>query len=225
MGPRRAVACLALLVPLGIAIFGATLSQGNGGPAGTPAAPVRGNDDIFLKQVRSAILASQPFRVDFVQQVFIDGTLELQESGVIVFAHREQVKWEYTHPESKIFILQKDRYRFYDRENNQLLAGRVGTSGEQLIWELLLAEQPGGTVRWDAATRTVFLSVPGQEGPQQLHILVGADFLPQRVEQTAENGVTTVYRFRNYRRRIALAAGEFDLDLPADVDIVEEPLP
>ncbi len=28
--------------------------------------------------------------------------------------------------------------------------------------------------------------------------------------------------FRNYRSRVALAAGEFDLDLPADVEIIEE---
>ncbi len=205
MGLRRAVACLGLLVAL--------------------ALPLSGGEEELMRSVRAAILASQPFRVNFVQQVFIDGALEMEESGIIVFAHRKRVKWEYLDPESKIFILEGDRYRFYDRENNQLLVGRVGTSGEQLIWDLLLAERPGGAVRWDAATRTVFLSVPGQDGAQQLKVLVGADFLPQRVEQAAENGVTTVYRFRDYRRRIAPAAGEFDLDLPADVDIVEEPLP
>ncbi len=225
MEPRRAFACLGLLVPLGIAIFGATLSQGDGGPAGTPAASVRGNDDVFLRQVRAAIVASQPFRVDFVQQVFIDGGLELQESGVIVFAHRERIKWEYLDPESKIFILEKDRYRFYDRENNQLLRGRVGESGEQLIWELLLAERPGAAVRWDAGTRAIFLSFQGQEGAQEVKVSVGADFLPQRVEQAAENEVTTVYLFRNYRRRVPLAPGEFDLDLPADVEIIEDQQP
>jgi Outer membrane lipoprotein-sorting protein len=204
MGPRRAFACLGLLAALALPLFC--------------------GEEELMRRVRSAIVASQPFRVDFVQQVLIDGALELQESGVIVFAHRERVKWEYLDPESKIFILERDRYRFFDRENNQLLLGRVGAGGEQLIWELLLAERPG-SVRWDAATRTVSLSVPGQEGPQQLKVIVGADYLPQRVEQAAENGVTTVYLFRNYRRRVALAPGEFDLDLPADVDRVEEQLP
>ena len=42
------------------------------------------------------------------------------------------------------------------------------------------------------------------------------------MEQAAENEVTTVYVFRNYRSRVTLAAGEFDLDLPADVEIIEE---
>lgn len=205
MGPRRAVACLGLLAAL--------------------ALPLSGGGEELMRGVRAAILSSQPFRVGFVQQVFIDGELELEESGVIVFAHRRLIKWEYLDPESKIFILQDDRYRFYDRENNQLLRGRVGAGGERLIWDLLLAERPGGAVRWDAATRTVFLSVPGREGDQLLKVLIGADFLPQRVEQADESGVTTVYRFHDYRRRLALATGEFDLDLPADVDVVEEPLP
>ena len=202
---RRACACLGLLVALSLPLFGAEVD--------------------LMHRVRAAILASQPFRVDFVQQVFIGGVLELQESGVIVFAQRERIKWEYLDPESKIFILEKDRYRFYDSENNQLLLGRLGESGEQLIWELLLAERPAGAVRWDAKTRTIFLSVPGQERAQELQVLVGADFLPQRVEQATENEMTTVYLFRDYRRRVVLAPGEFDLDLPADVDTVEEQRP
>ncbi len=209
MGPRRLLflAVALLILP---------------GPALRPAAPP---PQELMRPLRAAILASQPFRVDFTQQVYVDGELEMEESGVIVFAHRELIKWEYLDPESKIFILEGDRYRFYDRENNQLLLGRVDANGEQLIWELLLAEQPGGAVRWDAASRTVFLSVPGQEEAQQLQVLVGADFLPQRVEQASGNGLTTVYRFRDYRRRVALAADEFDLHLPAGVDTVEEAQP
>ncbi len=48
---------------------------------------------------------------------------------------------------------------------------------------------------------------------QELKIKVGADYLPERVEQTAVDEVTTVYLFRNYRSRIALAPDEFDLSV------------
>ncbi|MCU0237627.1 MAG: outer membrane lipoprotein carrier protein LolA [Acidobacteria bacterium] len=207
MGLRRA---LVLLLPL----LAATAGQ-----AGT---------DPFLQRVRESILRSQPFRVDFVQQVTIDGEPALEESGVIVFADRQHVKWQYLDPEFKVFILEKDRYRFYDRENNQLLQGALGEHNERLIWELLLSDRPGGAARWDARKRTIRLRLDegqGGEGAQELQVIVGPDFLPQRVEQAVENGVTTVYVFSNYRSRVALAAGEFLLDLPADVEVIEGQAP
>lgn len=223
--PRGLCACLWLLVPLGVATFGTTVPQGDGGLAGTPAPQVRGNDDLFLRQVRASILRSQPFRVDFVQQVYVDEEMTIQESGVIVFADRDRVKWQYLDPTPKTFILENGGYRFYDPENKQLLRGRVGARGEQLIWELLFSDRPGNASRWDARSRTIRLSLAGENGVQELEITVGADLLPARVRQTAVNEVTTVYVFKNYRSRVRLAAGEFNLDLPADVEIIDEQAP
>lgn len=177
-----------------------------------------------MRRVRAAILDSQPFRVDFVQQVYLDADLEMQESGEIVFADRGRVKWQYRDPEVKVFILQKDRYLFYDRENNQLTRGKLGAGNEQLIWELLLAERPGAAVAWDPGQRLVRLRLAGEEG-RELKVFVGADLLPRRVEQAAANEVTTVYLLGNYRRRVALAANEFELNVPADAEIIEEQLP
>ena len=196
--------------------------QGDGGLSGTPASPVRGNDDSFLKQVRARILSCQPFRVDFVQQVYIDEEMTIQESGVIVFADRNRVKWQYLDPTPKTFILENGGYRFYDPENKQLLRGRVGARGEQLIWELLFSDRPGNASRWDSRARTIRLALAGENGVQELEVTVGADLLPARVRQTAVNEVTTVYVFKNYRRRVALGAREFSLDLPADVEIIDE---
>jgi outer membrane lipoprotein-sorting protein len=180
-----------------------------------------GGDD-FLKRVRDKILLSQPFRSDFVQQVYIDEEKTLEESGFIIFADRSRVKWQYLDPEAKTFILEDGSYRFYDSANNQLTRGRIGERGEQLIWELLFSDRPGNASSWDASQRTIRLRLDGENGEQELKIKVGADFLPERVEQTSANEVTTVYLFRNYRIRIALAPGEFDLALPGDVEIIEE---
>ena len=132
--------------------------------------------------MRERILQSQPFRVDFVQQVYIDGELTLEESGVIVFVDREHVKWQYLRPGIQdVSSWKTDRYRFYDRENNQLLRGVLGERNERLIWELLLSERPAGAASWDARTRTIRLRLDdgsGAEGAQELKILVGPDFLP-----------------------------------------------
>jgi outer membrane lipoprotein-sorting protein len=183
--------------------------------------PRPGGDD-FLKRVREKILQSQPFKTDFIQQVYIDEEKTLEESGVIVFADRSRVKWQYLDPEAKTFILEDGRYNFYDSANNQLTRGRIGARGEQLIWELLFSDRPGNASSWDASRRTIQLKLDGENGEQELKIKIGADFLPERVEQTSANEVTTVYLFSNYRTRVTLAPGEFELALPADVEIIEE---
>jgi outer membrane lipoprotein-sorting protein len=45
------------------------------------------------------------------------------------------------------------------------------------------------------------------------------------VEQSAVNDVTTVYEFSAYRVRTLPAAGEFELDLPAGVEIIDDQAP
>jgi outer membrane lipoprotein-sorting protein len=221
----RLFACLWLLAS---SLSVSAVSQGHAAsqtavPQGHAASQTAAAD--FLKQVRARILGSQPFRVDFVQQVYIEEEMTIQESGFIVFADRDRVKWQYLDPAPKTFILENGGYRFYDPENNQLLRGSVGARGKQLIWELLFSDRPGNASSWDPRSRTIRLSLAGENGVQELEITVGADLLPARVRQTAVNEVTTVYIFKNYRSRVALAAGEFDLDLPADVEIIDDQAP
>jgi outer membrane lipoprotein-sorting protein len=176
----------------------------------------------FLEQVRAKIISSQPFKTDFVQQVFIDGEMNLEESGFIVFANRTQVKWQYLRPDFKTFILENGRYRFYDKENNQLFNGPIDPKNEQIIWDLLFSEKPGQVSRWDERTRTILLRVNEGSVLQELKIKVGNDFLPERVEQTSANEVTTIYIFKKYLTNITLDAKEFVLNLPATVEIIEE---
>jgi hypothetical protein len=176
----------------------------------------------LVERVRAKIIASQPFRTDFTQQVFIDGEMSLEESGFIVFVDRRHVKWQYLQPEYKTFILENERYRYFDRDNNQLLTGVIGPGNEQIIWDLLCAPQPGQVSRWDERTRTIRLELDGNAGPQELKIRIGANLLPERVEQTAASEVSHVYLFRNYRTVIRVGPREFALDLPADVEIIEQ---
>ena len=183
--------------------------------SGLPSAPN------WLEQMRVRIIASQPFKANFVQQVFIAGEMNLEESGFIVFADRTRMKWQYLHPDTKTFILENDRFQFYDQENNQLLKGAIDPGNEQIIWDLLCSQKPGQDMRWEERTRTIHLKI--NEGPerQEFEIRIGADFLPERVKQKSADEVTTVYIFSNYQTRITLGAGEFTLNLPEDVEIIE----
>ena len=176
----------------------------------------------LVEQVRAKIAVSQPFRTDFIQQVFIDGEMSLEESGFIVFVDRSHVKWQYLKPENKTFILENGRYRFFDRENNQLLTGTIGPGNEQIIWDLLCAPRPGQVSRWDERTRTIRLNVDNGAGPQEVKIRIGTDLLPERVEQAAASEVSHVYLFSHYRTGIAVGPSEFALDLPVDVEIIEQ---
>jgi outer membrane lipoprotein-sorting protein len=178
--------------------------------------------DTFLQQMRAKIISSQPFKTDFVQQVFIDSEMTLEESGFIVFVNRGQVKWQYLRPDFKTFILENGRYRFYDKENNQLFNGRIDPKNEQLIWDLLFSEKPGQVSRWEERTRTILLSVDEGSGPQELKIKVGNNFLPERVEQTSADEVTTIYIFKNYLTSITIGSKDFALNLPPTVEIIEE---
>jgi outer membrane lipoprotein-sorting protein len=186
------------------------------GVSGAMAAP-----SSLLERMRARIIASQPFRADFVQQVFIDGELNLEESGFLVFADRARVKWQYLNPERKTFIMENGRYQYYDLESNQLLRGAIDPGSEHVIWDLLCSGEPGGDLRWDERTRTIRLDVQAGGGRQELEIRLAADGLPERVRQVSAPDVVTVYTFRAYRRRIALEPGEFTLDLPGDVEIIE----
>jgi outer membrane lipoprotein-sorting protein len=176
----------------------------------------------FLEQVRAKIIGSQPFKTDFVQQVFIDGEMSLEESGFIIFANRARVKWQYLSPDFKTFIMENGSYKFYDKENNQLLNGRIDSKNEQIIWDLLFSQKPGQVSRWEERTRTILLQLNESSGPQELKIKLGNDFLPERVEQTSNNEVTTIYIFKKYLTNITLEADAFELKLPANVEIIEE---
>lgn len=160
--------------------------------------------------------------MNFVQQVFIDGEMSLEENGYIVFADRTQIKWQYLHPDMKTFILENESYRFYDQENNQLIKGRIDPGNEQIIWDLLCSPSPGQSSRWEERTRTILISVNDSSGRQELKVRIDAHFLPERVEQTSANEVTTVYIFSNYQTGITLADSEFSLNLPDNVEIIEE---
>lgn len=178
--------------------------------------------ETFLQQVRSKIIGSQPFKTDFVQQVFIDGEISMEESGFIVFADRYRMKWQYLQPDLKTFILENGRYQFYDKENNQLFNGRIDPRKKQLVWDLLFSEKPGQVSRWEEKTRTILLSFDDGSGIQEIKIKIGIDLLPERVEQTSANEVTTIYIFNKYLENIILEAKEFELNLPANVEIIEE---
>lgn len=176
----------------------------------------------LLKRVRDAITAIQPFKVDFVHQVFIDREKDYEESGEIVFENPQRLKWHYLKPESKIFILEGNRYQFYMEESNQLMRGEVGKKNEQMIWQLLFSENKGRDIHGDEKTRTIRIRNDSESNFVNIEIKIGDGDLPVNAVQIDPWGVKTVFQFAQYRKHYPLGPQEFELRLPKDVEIVDE---
>lgn len=174
------------------------------------------------ERMKERLNSLRPFRVRFVQQVFVNGAKEMEESGDILFESGKRLKWSYTRPEVKIFVLTGNEYQFFQQEENQLQKGRITTRDEHLLWQILTDERLPSSVRCDEARRTVFLSTTSDQGAVQWEIHLDARFLPERVVQTDESGVTYTYLFSDYQGRVKCRDADFIIPLPKNVEIVEE---
>ena len=176
----------------------------------------------LLKRVRNAVTAIQPFKVDFIHQVFIDKEKDYEESGEIVFVNPQRLKWHYLKPENKIFILERNRYQFYIEESNQLMRGEVGKKNEQMIWQMLFSETHGRDIRSDEKTGTIRIRNDSEREFLDIEIKIGDGDLPVYAVQIDPWGVKTIYQFRQYRKHYSIGAEEFELKLPKDVEIIDE---
>jgi outer membrane lipoprotein-sorting protein len=176
----------------------------------------------LLQEVRERMRAVQPFRVDFVQQVFIDGVKEAEEKGQVLFRDANALKWEYTSPERKIFLLLDDRYQFYQPENQQVLRGRLDKQREKLLWQLLATEAPSTGYSCDEKRRSISIRSQSDDGPIDLVVFLGADGLPVRAEQTDPSGVQQVLQFFRYRIHLRTTPAYFILAVPRGTEIIDE---
>ena len=181
--------------------------------------PLLPSDLTLLKTVRSTLRDIQPFRVNFVQQVFLEGELEIEESGHILYHDETLLKWTYTHPDYKVFLLKGTTYSFYERESNQLIVGQVKEKNQQWIWQLLFSEKVLDDVRCDAGGKTIFIR--NENDDLDFEVSVGAGGLPLRVKQRDASGATHIYEFQNYIRKVKADARAFELDLPDDVEVLD----
>ncbi len=160
--------------------------------------------------------------MEFTQQVFIDGRKEAEESGYVLFLDPSQLKWEYTRPERKVFLLAGARFQFYQPEIRQLLRGRVDRAREKMLWQLLADDIPAVDYRCDAKRRSIAIRSGSGEDALDLVVLVGPDGLPLRAEQADPAGVQQVFSFRRYRGPLPLTPADFALTVPPGTEIIDE---
>jgi outer membrane lipoprotein-sorting protein len=200
------------------------------GSPNTPGAEFR-----QITKTRDALRQIKPFKVQFLQQVFTEDNddPDLQESGEIIFKNQQQLKWTYLEPDYKVFLLDGEVYRFYDRDNEQLIIGKVKDRSQQWIWQLLFSDRLMQDFRleWDETRKTLFIknapgSSPGSVDSEDLQVdiavTVNDDSLPIKVQQQDPSGARILYYFKQYQPRLELSSDIFQLDVPEDTEIIRE---
>jgi outer membrane lipoprotein-sorting protein len=177
------------------------------------------SDHSLLEKVRANLNRIKPFKVLFVQQVFLEGELEIEESGEILFKDSSELKWTYLDPDYKVFILKDDHYRFYDRENNQLMKGKITEKKQRWVWQLLFADEISEHITCNEPERMISINWEGED--LKFRIFIGPDGLPVNVVQHDISGARYEYRFERYQPRIKIKTTDFEMDLPEDVDIID----
>lgn len=173
----------------------------------------------FLQDSRDAINRIKPFRVNFVQQVLVDGETEIEESGEILFKDITRLKWTYLNPDFKVFVMEGQSYRFYDRENNQLIKGKLTVKNRQWIWQLLFAPEAEKAIQVDENQRRIHFR--DDEEDLDIEIILDENLLPLKAVQKDFSGIEYRYLFSGYQKGVSVAPEDFNIRLPADAEIID----
>jgi outer membrane lipoprotein-sorting protein len=184
-----------------------------------------------IKTVRDSLNRIKPFKVNFVQQVYTDEQLDIEESGEIIFKNDLLLKWTYLDPDYKVFLLEGDNYRFYDEDNEQLIIGKIKDKSHRWVWQMLFSDDifRDYIVTWDKARKKIHIknnpdSRTGDSGDIaiDIEIIIDDDSLPITLIQDDPSGARIVYHFKEYQAKIKIPDDTFRLNVPEDVEIIRE---
>jgi outer membrane lipoprotein carrier protein len=155
-------------------------------------------------------------------------------NGTFLYAKPARIKWEYSAPEPRVFLITEDRFVAYYPNQKRAeevplskLAGRrvfrvfgIGQTSEDLekFFEISQA-QPG-------EEKDCFLLVltPKRRRVKDRLQLVrfwvdGKTYLPRKLEYLESDGDSTLLTFANIRLNPEIAEARFNVDIPKDVQI------
>jgi outer membrane lipoprotein-sorting protein len=177
------------------------------------------SDNSLLLKLRKNLVKASPFCLNFKQQVYDDKDMITEESGNIYFINVKKLKWVYNNPDYKIFIIQKNKYLFYEKDNNQLTKGIIKSNRQKWIWQILFADSISDKIKCDNKKNIIYIK--NSVDDIDLTVYVGKNGLPEKVVQLQGAGVKYVYIFTGYKTKQKLLKDVFNLKLPKDVDIVD----
>lgn len=184
---------------------------------------MRGNENFrecpSLKGARSTMSAMKPFRADFVQQVYYGEELTVEEKGTLVFANPRLIRWTYLDPERKVFLLDGERYSFYEPEAGQLTRGSMSGRRGGWIWQLLVSHD--SEIVEDCPPAGGEMTLKDPVDGTRFQVWLDQKYRIVRVEHLDSGGARHVYLLSNFREKIKPDVNEFRLQIEKGTEVVE----
>jgi len=155
-------------------------------------------------------------------------------NGTFLYAKPARIKWEYSAPEPRVFLITEDRFVAYYPNQKRAeevplskLAGRrvfrvfgIGQSSEDLQKFFDLSQADPG----DEKDCYLLVLTPKRRRVKDRLQLVrfwvdGKTYLPRKLEYLESDGDSTLLSFANIRLNPEIAEGRFNVDIPKDVQI------
>jgi outer membrane lipoprotein carrier protein len=190
-----------------------------------------------VQNLEKAIASTRTLRAEFTQLHFAAAVADpLIESGELLFAKPDLMRWEYSRPEPKVFLVKDGLFEMYIPAEKQLVRSRVPAEayrsdiigillGTRSILEAYSVEAVSFPTN-NTGVRQLKLT-PREEG-EFSHLLLEVDgrtWLLRRAIFMEWAGNKREYVFRKIRLNSSLPAGTFSLKVPDDVEVIEDRRP
>jgi len=158
----------------------------------------------------------------------------LVANGTFLYAKPDRIKWEYSEPEPRIFLITEERFVAYYPNQKRAeevplskLAGRrvfrvfgIGQSAEDLQKFFNISQaDPGG----EKGAYLLILTPKRQRVKDRLRLVRfwvdGKTYLPRKLEYLESDGDSTLLAFANIRVNPEIADARFNVDIPKDVQV------
>lgn len=203
---------------------------------GVPAATQPASPADLAQALQKKYSGIRDFSADFVH-TYKGGVLrkQLTERGHLVIKKPGKMRWDYTSPETKLFVSDGVKLYSYIPADKQVIVGTV-PSGEESSTPALFLTGKGdlirdftpsnGEVPPGVTTGTLALKlVPRKPQPDYdwLVLLVEPGTLALRGMMTSDSqGGTSVFAFSNLKENVGIADKEFVFRMPRGVDVISD---
>lgn len=153
----------------------------------------------------------------------------MTETGKVMMKRPGLMRWEYRDPDHKIFVADGKRTFFYLEEENQLMVSTfdLESSSSPLLFFL---GRGGISSRYESSVIEdadgLFLRlVPINPDPEVAELIVEVnenDYLVRRIIVRDPIGQQNEYILTNLVKNVHIAEKQFEIEVPEDVEIIEQ---
>jgi len=200
-----------------------------------PAVDVSPSVDAYVSRLESAYQNIRTLRADFVQSYTAAGRTR-SESGIVYFARRGKMRWDYREPDEKLFLSDGKTLMLYVPSEKQLTRSRVKSSDDARVpFRLLLSrlnlhrvfgriEFADGALRPQPGDRVLVGLPKHQEEDEfrEVRMELTPAFDIHRLVIRYPDQSTMEFTFDHVQRNVALSPTLFTFSPPAGTEVIDQ---